>query len=141
MTLNPSVDLSLLASQCGEGEGRGGGAYTGADLQALLYNAQLEAVHEVLERGEEGGGEGEEVEGGGEGRDRAVVKVEHVKKAFDTTRPSLSAKELQRFEAIYESFLSGRGKGGKKGKGEGKGKGKEGQELLWKTKEKRVTLA
>ena len=37
MVLAADVDLALLASNCEH--------FTGADLKALLYNAQLEAVH------------------------------------------------------------------------------------------------
>ena len=39
MNLDPSVDLAYFA-EASEG-------YTGADLKALLYNAQLEAIHEL----------------------------------------------------------------------------------------------
>lgn len=41
MKLATDVDLQRLASQCNH--------YSGADLQALLYNAQLLAVHEILD--------------------------------------------------------------------------------------------
>lgn len=40
VSLATSVDLSIIAE---ETEG-----YSGADLQALLYNANLEAIHETL---------------------------------------------------------------------------------------------
>jgi len=39
MNLDSSIDLAHFARTC---EG-----YTGADLKALLYNAQLEAIHEL----------------------------------------------------------------------------------------------
>ncbi|OUM60389.1 hypothetical protein PIROE2DRAFT_32646, partial [Piromyces sp. E2] len=42
LELGPSVDVTELAKKC---EG-----YSGADLQALLYNAHLEAIHEQLNR-------------------------------------------------------------------------------------------
>ena len=44
MELEPSVDLSTLGPLT-----RG---FSGADLQALLYNAHLESVHSALERSE-----------------------------------------------------------------------------------------
>jgi peroxin-1 len=39
--IDPSVDLAEVAREC---EG-----YTGADLQALLYNAHLDAAHELID--------------------------------------------------------------------------------------------
>jgi peroxin-1 len=42
MELEPSVDLTALAPLT---EG-----FSGADLQALMYNAHLESVHSALER-------------------------------------------------------------------------------------------
>lgn len=44
MELEPSIDLSNLGPLT-----RG---FSGADLQALLYNAHLESVHSALERSE-----------------------------------------------------------------------------------------
>ncbi|GFS20283.1 peroxisome biogenesis factor 1 [Elysia marginata] len=38
MTLSPDVDLIVIAEMCSH--------FTGADLKALLYNAQLKAIHE-----------------------------------------------------------------------------------------------
>lgn len=40
MTLSPEADLDALAQDT---EG-----YSGADLQALVYNAQLEVIHETM---------------------------------------------------------------------------------------------
>ena len=45
MSLSEDTDLSQLAEMCEH--------FTGADFKALLYNAQLEAVHGGLARGEE----------------------------------------------------------------------------------------
>jgi peroxin-1 len=58
--LSPSVSLSSFASLT---EG-----YSGADLQALIYNAHLDAIHEQLtaaegEKERDGGGRKEEEEG------------------------------------------------------------------------------
>lgn len=41
MELSEEIDLSYYAKKC---EG-----YSGADLQALLYNAHLEAIHEAID--------------------------------------------------------------------------------------------
>jgi len=41
MELNEDIDLNYYAEKC---EG-----YSGADLQALLYNAHLEAIHEAID--------------------------------------------------------------------------------------------
>ncbi|XP_077987933.1 peroxisomal ATPase PEX1-like [Glandiceps talaboti] len=46
MELDDDVELPLLAEQC---EG-----YTGADFKALLYNAQLEAIHNLIGHGNGG---------------------------------------------------------------------------------------
>jgi len=40
--MSSEVNLSEVSEQCMN--------YTGADLQALVYNAQLEAIHEVIDR-------------------------------------------------------------------------------------------
>ncbi|KND02495.1 AAA family ATPase peroxin 1 [Spizellomyces punctatus DAOM BR117] len=44
LSLSPSVDLSHYAERTA--------GYSGADLQALLYNAHLEAIHEVIDAAE-----------------------------------------------------------------------------------------
>jgi SpoVK/Ycf46/Vps4 family AAA+-type ATPase len=41
LDLADDVDFEAVASWCEN--------YTGADLQALLYNAQLEAIHETID--------------------------------------------------------------------------------------------
>ncbi len=41
LNLGPDVDLQEVAEWCEH--------YTGADLQAMLYNAQLEAIHRSVE--------------------------------------------------------------------------------------------
>ena len=99
MTLSEDVDLKKLSVECT--------GYTGADLQALLYNAQLNAVHDVLD------GEGGE-------SSQAVPRVTqgNIRAAFGSTRPSLSASELQRLQNVYSNFK----RSGEGGKGEQTGK-------------------
>lgn len=77
--LSPSIDLSTLASQTA--------GYSGADLQALVYNAHLDAIHEglVAAEGEAGSGEGKKEEeeevryvsiGGGEEGGKVLSRAE-----------------------------------------------------------------
>ncbi|GAA5856306.1 hypothetical protein JCM8547_000862 [Rhodosporidiobolus lusitaniae] len=70
--LSPSVDLSTLASQTA--------GYSGADLQAVIYNAHLDAIHAQLSASEEAEkeeGEGKENRrrGGGNGEEGEVKYV------------------------------------------------------------------
>ncbi|CAI5476775.1 unnamed protein product [Closterium sp. Yama58-4] len=62
LPLGADVDLAELARRT---EG-----FSGADLQALLADAQLAAVHAVLDESEKGGGGEDGKEGGGEGGKR-----------------------------------------------------------------------
>ena len=48
MSLAPNVDFEYFAKICED--------FTGADFKALLYNAQLEAIHEFTAAVEEGSG-------------------------------------------------------------------------------------
>ena len=61
--------------------------FTGADLQALLYTAQLESVH----------------------REATLITRPDVVKAMQETRPSVSTEEHARFERIYSEFAGNRG--------------------------------
>lgn len=56
LTLAPSVDFDRLASIT---EG-----FSGADLQALVYNAHLEVVHAAIDAGKADGDSGGDVEAG-----------------------------------------------------------------------------
>ena len=60
LPLAPDVDLKQLSGPLTEG-------LTGADLKALLYNAQLQAAHAALDGGGGEGGRGGEGGGGGGG--------------------------------------------------------------------------
>jgi peroxin-1 len=63
--------------------------YTGADLQALMYSAQLEAAHSKLD---------------GAANGAPVVKIAHVEKALATSRPSVPMSERRRYASIYDKF-------------------------------------
>lgn len=62
--LSPSVDLTSFASSTA--------GYSGADLQALIYNAHLDAIHEQLTAAEGAKGEEERKKGGEEEEVRYV---------------------------------------------------------------------
>ena len=87
---------------------------SGADLGALLSEAQLAAAHEVLaslQHEQEGGGKEEE------GKKRhagaaVVVHQRHIEEALRTARPSVSSNERTRLEMIYEQFTEGGAAGG-----------------------------
>ncbi|KAI8468303.1 MAG: P-loop containing nucleoside triphosphate hydrolase protein [Monoraphidium minutum] len=109
--LAPDVDLPLLAGPATSG-------FTGADLAALLSEAQLVAVHEELEAREaeiaartsedskDRGGGG----GGGDGAPRGApaVAMRHAERALARARPSLPPSERRRLEGVYARFMAGR---------------------------------
>ena len=91
-------------------------ASAGADLSALLSEAQLAAVHEVLDAQPAAGSHGSE-----QGAEAAlVVTVAHLRAALSRARPSISAQEATRLEATYRQFRDSRdpfaspNKGGKR---------------------------
>jgi len=82
---------------------------TGADLQALVSTAQLQAVHDKLaglglKKKKKKGGKG----GGGSDGSGVVVTAEHVWAAFAATRPSMPLAERAQFQAVYDKFRSAR---------------------------------
>ena len=81
MTLDEGVEQSLdaLAESLS--------LFTGADLQALLYSAQLAAVHRA---------------------DGGVVTAADLETALAQTRPSVSREERARYEHIYAEFAGNR---------------------------------
>ena len=71
--------------------------YSGADLSALLTNAQLAAVHEALD-----------AVAAEPTRERVCIRQKHVEEAFQTTRPSNSPESLSEREAAFTPrFASG----------------------------------
>ena len=113
--LAPDADLGALAGAPTEG-------LTGADLAALLAEAQLAAVHEELEAREaavrlqqQASDAGFGSIGGGDGASAStsggappVVAMRHLRHALARARPSLPASERARLEAIYARFNAGR---------------------------------
>lgn len=125
--LERDVDLAWLAAAGTRG-------FTGADLAALLSEAQLLAVHEELEArearlkalksgGEEAPGGGG---GGGGGGGAPAVAARHVARALARARPSLPAAERARLEGVYSRFVAGRDPelANRQARQDAKGKGK-----------------
>ena len=71
--------------------------YSGADLQAVVYNGQLEAIQEVL-KAEKGHGEKTDV----------IIEMRHLEASLRDTRMSISTFERRRLEGIYREFASAR---------------------------------
>eukprot|EP00887_Chlorella_sp_A99_P002124 scaffold21.g2124.t1 len=127
LRLAPDVDLPHLAYNAEE-------ELSGADLSAVLAEAQLAAVHEVLEAEEEEGrcegGEGGDTgsthaASGSPAHAPAVVARRHLEAALAAARPSLAADERWRLEAIYARFRQSRKpglEGGAAAADKGKGK-------------------
>ena len=88
LQLAEDVDLDAVAAAVDN--------FSGADLGAVLSDAQLAAAHEALDAG---------------GVISAVVSKRHIDKALAAARPSVSGTERDRLTAIYNKFKKG-GSGG-----------------------------
>ncbi|PKU63684.1 peroxisome biogenesis protein 1 isoform X1 [Dendrobium catenatum] len=86
LPLSADVNLEVIASMT---EG-----FSGADLQALLSDAQLASVHELLDR--EATGKWERI---------PIINDMLLKSVASKTRPSVSETEKRRLYAIYSQFL------------------------------------
>ena len=77
---------------------------TGADLGALLSEAQLAAVHEVLDAQPASSPDSSQ-----HGAESApVVTMAHLRAALSRARPSISAQEADRLERTYTQFRDSR---------------------------------
>ncbi|KAL4452226.1 hypothetical protein ABPG75_007888 [Micractinium tetrahymenae] len=134
--LATDVDLALV--------GYNAEFYSGADLAALLAEAQLAAVHEALEAEEAeaaaaaaAAGQAAAAAGGGgparrphthpKPHARAVprpplIQARHLQAALATARPSVPEAERERLEAIYARFRQDRQPGQAAAADKGKGK-------------------
>ena len=90
LPMGEGVDLGEVARQVA--------GFSGADLQALLGEAQVGAVHVLLEEG---------VGSSGESR-MAVITRDLLMDAVRNARPSLPGNERMRLQAIYDNFLNGK---------------------------------
>ena len=113
--------------------------YSGADLSALLAEAQLAAVHEALEASGEEEDSAAAAAATSSGRPQpaqkqqhpraaispAVIQGRHLEAALLAARPSVPEAERERLEAIYSAFRQDRQPGGRGAAGAAdKGKGK-----------------
>jgi len=131
--LSPDVDLAAAADAAA--------GLTGADLGALLSEAQLAAVHEALAAaGDADAG----------GIAPPPIAARHLAAALAAARPSLPEAERRRLHAIYDRFMSSRGGGGGGGgaaagrhsdDGSGSGGGGGGDGLAGSLPGSRATLA
>ncbi|XP_022913613.2 peroxisomal ATPase PEX1 isoform X1 [Onthophagus taurus] len=87
-TLNFSndVDLGEIASTTH--------GFSGADLQAVLYTAQMSAVEHLLDDPVDD----EDVD------DETEINQGHLKEALKTTRPSLTLEDRRKYDRIYAKF-------------------------------------
>ncbi|KAF8029058.1 hypothetical protein BT93_E1661 [Corymbia citriodora subsp. variegata] len=86
LPLASDVDLDAIAHMT---EG-----FSGADLQALLSDAQLQAVHDLLDRGEVDQHE-----------KKPIITDSLLKSVASKSRPSVSDAEKRRLYSIYSEFL------------------------------------
>ncbi|XP_006460876.1 hypothetical protein AGABI2DRAFT_150706 [Agaricus bisporus var. bisporus H97] len=124
LRLSSTVDLDNLADRT---EG-----YSGADLQALLYNAHLEVVHESIAslspsdkpstRDDETPIDFVVLGDKRKGKDNVMSRAEqvalqrrqheihqkHIDKVFESTRPSVPPEEHRRLKRIYNAFVADR---------------------------------
>jgi len=101
MRLAPDADLAAAAAAAPAG-------CSGADLQALAYNAQLLAVHDALGESASGaarvaGGNGASG-AGGDARGGVAVGAAHFARAARELRPSLSVAERARYDRVYRQM-------------------------------------
>ena len=98
--------------------------YSGADLAALLAEAQLAAVHEALAA--EDAATAAADAGKPPARHHAappIIQRRHLEAALQAARPSVPEPERERLEGIYSGFRQDRQPGGGGGSAD-KGKGK-----------------
>jgi len=98
LVFESDVDMNELAKKTDN--------YSGADLQALLYNAQLAAVHARIDKYTNN--EGLYTENGSDNAPPSVG-MQELLSALDSTPPSVDAKERKRYEKIHADFIQSRG--------------------------------
>jgi len=87
MVLTSDVDLLKIAERTN--------GYSGADLQAILYTAQLSAVEHLMEDTKE------------KTDDVMEINQNHLEEALKNTRPSLTKEENVKYKRIYSKFQQG----------------------------------
>ena len=118
LRLSADVDFASLAAAT---EG-----LSGADLRALLSDAQLAAVHSLLDDkvAGRGGAPGGKVRKAKKGAEQVLpaVSMQQLVEAAENLRPSVSAAERDRLNGIYDALISGRHEHGSSRIKDGKGK-------------------
>lgn len=89
LKISDDVDLDEIAKTTED--------FSGADLGALLADAQLIAAHEALE----------EKDTHNHSKDSLCIKNDHIQKSMHDARPSVSQVEKGRLESIYQRFRDG----------------------------------
>jgi SpoVK/Ycf46/Vps4 family AAA+-type ATPase len=106
LPLAPGVNFAAIAELTAN--------FTGADVAALLSEAQLLAVHEQLDKAAT---EQQPDSNTGTSTSTAVcshvpvLRMEHLQRALARARPSLPATEQRRLAAVYARFQQGRDPG------------------------------
>ena len=98
--MDPEVNLSWVATFCA--------GYSGADLKALLFNAQMEAYDDF--RREDGHSNVVSATATMAPKKESVLIIEpkHLDKALIQTKASVTEKEARMYDQVYSEFLSGR---------------------------------
>ncbi|KAL0051151.1 hypothetical protein WJX82_002808 [Trebouxia sp. C0006] len=94
LRLDAAVDLDAVGVQC---EG-----YSGADLSALLSEAQLAAVHERLDLADEHAATHQDAQA------TLLITTKHITEALSKAHPSVTPAERRRLEAVYDKFSNNR---------------------------------
>jgi len=94
---------------------KGAELFTGADLQALLYSAQLETIHTQLpDQSLRDKDPNEQVDVHDEDNSKNQVltvpkiDVDNLQRALEQSRPSVSISERNRYNKIYKAFKGDR---------------------------------
>uniref|UniRef100_A0ABK9NBB1 Peroxisomal ATPase PEX1 n=1 Tax=Glossina morsitans morsitans TaxID=37546 RepID=A0ABK9NBB1_GLOMM len=86
LALDETVDFEYFASKTQN--------YTGADIQSILTSANMIAIKEALGQRNKNS------------LDKVLVKQNHLIEAFNTTRPSLSAIDIAKYQKTYAKFTN-----------------------------------
>ena len=82
--------------------------FTGADIQAALYTAQLSSIHESTPSMEDL----KNVEASGSQsltQVESIVTLQHIIDACSAARPSVSMQDRRMYNKIYKKYLADRG--------------------------------
>eukprot|EP00850_Spirogloea_muscicola_P022761 SM000310S11952 [mRNA] locus=s310:94517:99949:- [translate_table: standard] len=105
LPLGEDVDLEEIASLAD--------GFSGADLQAVLSDAQLATVHQVLEGADNQGllGQEQQIEASQAAVKSPIINMQHLRKAIKLARPSVTGSERARLSSIYDAFIISRSMG------------------------------